>query len=145
MEHIPYKGGSAHTAALLAGEVQLTLNTALELLPHVRAGKIRALAVTGKERFEAAPDVPTLAESGVTGYEFFVWWGLYAPAGTPEDVQAKLSEFVVKALQSNDVRERLAKLGVMVVGSSRQAFAEFTSAEVARWTKVVRDAKLPQQ
>jgi tripartite-type tricarboxylate transporter receptor subunit TctC len=145
MEHIPYKGGSAHTAALLAGEVQLTLNTALELLPHVRAGKLRALAVTSKERYEGAPEVPTLIESGVPGYEFFVWWGLYAPAGTPVDIQEKLNQHVIQALQASDVRERLAKLGVTVVGSSRQAFAEFTSAEVLRWTKVARDANLPQQ
>lgn len=145
MEHIPYKGGSAHTAALLGGEVQLTLNTPLELLPHAKAGKLRALGVTSVQRSDSAPDLPTLVEAGVAGYEFLVWWGLYAPAGTPEDIQSKLNEMVVKALRSPDVMERLAKLGVTPVGNSRQAFAEFTSAEVTKWTKVAREANLPLQ
>jgi tripartite-type tricarboxylate transporter receptor subunit TctC len=145
MEHIPYKGGAAHTTALVAGQVQLTLNSPLEVLPHARSGRLRALAITTAQRSDMAPELPTLAEAGVPGYEFLVWWGLFAPAGTPGDLAAKLNEHTVSALRAPDVRERLVKLGANVVGSSPEEFGAYIKSEVAKWTKVVSDANLPKQ
>jgi tripartite-type tricarboxylate transporter receptor subunit TctC len=145
MEHVPYKGGAAHTAALLGGQVQLTLNSPLEVLPHARAGKLRALAITTGKRSEIAPELPTLAESGVPGYEFLVWWGMLAPARTPAAIVSTLNKEAVKAVQAPDVRERMAKLGATVVGSTPQEFAAYISTEIEKWKKVAQEAKLPQQ
>jgi tripartite-type tricarboxylate transporter receptor subunit TctC len=145
MEHIPYKGGAAHTTALVAGQVQLTLNSPLEVLPHARNGRLRALAITTAQRSDIAPELPTLAEAGVPGYEFLVWWGLFAPAGTPGDLAAKLHGHTVAALNAPEVRERLIKLGANVVGSTPEEFGAYIKSEVEKWTKVVQDANLPRQ
>lgn len=145
MEHIPYKGGAAHTTALLAGQVQLTLNSPLEVLPHARAGKLRALAITTGKRSDIAPELPTLAEAGVPGYEFLVWWGLLAPAKTPADIVTRLHAEATKALHSPDVRERMTKLGANVVGGTPQEFAAYIQSEMVKWKKVAMEAKLPQQ
>lgn len=145
MEHIPYKGGSAHTTALLGGQVQLTLNSPLEVLPHARAGKLRALAITTSERSAIAPELPTLAEAGVPGYEFLVWWGLLAPPKTPADIVARLHAEATKALRSPDVRERMTRLGANVVGGTPQEFAAYIQSEMDKWKKVALEAKLPQQ
>jgi tripartite-type tricarboxylate transporter receptor subunit TctC len=145
MEHVPYKGGAAHTTALLGGQVQLTLNSPLEVLPHARSGKLRPLAITTAQRSDIAPELPTLAEAGVPGYEFLVWWGLFGPAGMPQEIVGRLHGETVKALKAPDVRERFAKLGANVVGSSPKEFAAYIAAEVEKWTRVAREAKLPQQ
>lgn len=142
LEHIPYKGGAAHTVALLSGEVDLTLNSPLEVLVHARSGKLRALAVTTVKRSPVAPELPTMAEAGLPGYEFIVWWGLLAPARTPADIVAKIYAEVSKALQARDVRQRFSSQGVDVVGSSPEKFAAFIRSEVAKWARVVKEAKI---
>jgi len=145
LEHIPYKGGAAHTVALLGGEVDLTLNSPLEVLAHARSGKLRALAVTTEKRSPVAPELPTMAEAGLPGYEFIVWWGVLAPAGTPVDIVSKVYSEVSKALQAQDVQQRFASQGVDVVGSTPEKFAAFIKSEVEKWARVVREAKIPAQ
>jgi tripartite-type tricarboxylate transporter receptor subunit TctC len=145
MEHISYKGGAAHTVALLSGEVDLTLNSPLEVLAHAQSGKLRALAVTTVKRSPVAPELPTMAEAGVPGYEFIVWWGVLAPARTPADLVAKVYAEVSKVLQAQDVRKRFSSQGVEVVGSSPEKFANFIKSEVAKWARVVKEAKIQPQ
>jgi tripartite-type tricarboxylate transporter receptor subunit TctC len=145
LEHIPYKGGAAHTVALLGGEVDLTLNSPLEVLAHARSGKLRALAVTTEKRSPVAPELPTMAEAGLPGYEFIVWWGVLAPAGTPVDIVSKVYSEVSKALQAQDVQQRFASQGVDVVGSTPEKFAAFIKSEVEKWARVVREAKILAQ
>jgi tripartite-type tricarboxylate transporter receptor subunit TctC len=145
LEHIPYKGCAAHTVALLGGEVDLTLNSPLEVLAHARSGKLRALAVTTEKRSPVAPELPTMAEAGLPGYEFIVWWGVLAPAGTPVDIVSKVYSEVSKALQAQDVQQRFASQGVDVVGSTPEKFAAFIKSEVEKWARVVREAKIPAQ
>lgn len=145
LEHIPYKGGAAHTAALLAGEVDLTLNSPLEVLPHAKSGKLRALAVTTAKRSAVAPELPTMAEAGLPGYEFIVWWGVLAPARTPGDVVSKVYSEISKALEAPEVRQRFTNQGVEVIGSAPEEFAAFIKSEVAKWAKVVREANIPVQ
>ena len=145
LTHIPYKGGSAHTTALLAGEVQMTMNSPLEVMPHARSGKLRPLAVTTAQRFDGAPELPTLAEAGVTGYAFTVWWGVLAPAGTPPDIVSYLHRETVRALQAADVKERMTKIGANIVGSTPQEFGTFIRAETDKWARVASEAKLEKQ
>ena len=145
MEHIAYKGGAAHTAALVGGEVDLTLNSPLEVLPHVRSGRLRAIGVGTAKRFELAPQIPTIAEAGLPGYQFAVWWGVLAPAGTPAAIVARVHQEVVKALQVPSVRERLSSQGAEIVASSPAEFAAFIKAEVDKWARVVREAAIPVQ
>ncbi len=145
LEHIPYKGGAAHTVALLGGEVDLTLNSPLEVLAHARSGKLRALAVTTTTRSPIAPELPTMAEAGLPGYEFIVWWGVLAPAGTPADIVSKVYSEISRALQAQDVRQRFSSQGVDVVGSTPEKFAAFIKSEVEKWARVVREARIPVQ
>ena len=145
MEHIAYKGGAAHTAALVGGEVDLTLNSPLEVLPHVRSGRLRAIGVGTSRRFALAPQIPTIAESGLPGYEFAVWWGVLAPAATPAGIVARVHQEVVKTLQTPSVRERLASQGAEIVASAPSEFAAFIRTEVDKWARVVREAAIPVQ
>ena len=145
MVHVPYKGGSAHTTALIAGEVQMTMNSPLEIFPHVQSGKLRALAISTAERSEIAPELPTLAESGLPGYEFLVWWGLLAPAGTPSEIIEKLHGEAVKALVSADVKDRFTKIGAKGVGDSPKEFAAYIAAERDKWARVAKQGKIPLQ
>ena len=145
MEHIPYKGGAAHTAALVGGEVDLTLNSPLEVLPHVRSGRLRAIGVGTTKRFALAPQIPTIAESGLSGYEFAVWWGVFAPANTPAGIVSRVHQAAVKALQAPSVRERLSSQGAEIVASSPVEFAAFIQREIDKWARVVREAGIPVQ
>jgi tripartite-type tricarboxylate transporter receptor subunit TctC len=112
------------------------------MLPYVKSGKIRALGVTGAKRSASAPDVPTIAEAGLPGYEFEAWYALFAPAKTPKAVLTKLNGDVNRALQQPDIRQRLAGIGMEPMGGSEEAFAKYYQSEVAKWAKVVRDAKI---
>lgn len=140
--HVPYKGGAAHTPALVAGEIQLTFTNPFEALSLVKAGKLRALAVTSSTRWSAAPDLPTVAEGGVPGYEFVNWWGFLAPKGTPDAVVNLLHGEVVNALRSQDVLDRFGKLGVDVVGSSPREFAELIRRQVTTLKDVAQKASI---
>jgi tripartite-type tricarboxylate transporter receptor subunit TctC len=140
MQHVPYKGSSPAIAAAMAGHVSMSFDNISSAYPQVRAGKLRALAVTTAKRSAIAPEVPTLAEAGLPGYELGSWHGVFAPAGTPLDIVQKLNGAIVKAIQAPDVRDRLGVLGVEPVGSSVEEFAAFVRAEVPKWAKVVEES-----
>lgn len=140
MVHVPYKGGAPSVTALLAGEVQVTLATISTALPHVKSGRLRALAVTSRQRVSALPDVPTLAESGVPGYEYSSWIGLLAPAKTPRAVIEKVGTEAARAARTPQMRGILALEGAEPVGSSPDEFASQIRAELARWQKLVAAA-----
>ena len=138
--HIPYKGSAPAVTDLLGGQVGVMFDNVPNVLPHVKAGKLRGLATSGTTRSALAPDIPTVAESGVPGYEVMVWFGLVAPAGTPRDVVQKLNAEVVKILAMPDVRERFLAQGVEPVGGTPEQFGEHIRAQMAKWSKVVQDA-----
>ncbi len=140
MVHVPYKGLAPALVDLLAGEVQAMFSSVVAIVPSIKAGRLRALAVTGKRRAALLPEVPTLDESGVPGYEAGSWYGILAPAGTPQAIVAKLHEAIVHALARPEVRERLVSEGAEVISSTPQAFAAHITAELARMGKLIRDA-----
>lgn len=137
MTHVPYKGGPQALQAVMSGEVALDFPGLPVALPLVKAGKVRAIAVTTARRSPAVPDIPTLAESGVAGYEHSLWNGLFAPAGTPQAIVNKLSEDFARVLKMHDVQERFAQLGIEPVGSTPAQFDTYFKAEVAKWVKVI--------
>ena len=137
--HVPYKGNGPAVFAVLSAEVQLGFNNILAVLPHVNGGKLKAIAVTSPKRAAAVPNVPTLAESGVTGYEATSWNGMFAPAKTPRPIINKVHGEVVKALNLPDVREKLVAMGSDPVGSTPEEFYAHIKVELERWGKVIRD------
>jgi len=140
MIHIPYKGAGPGVVDLVAGHVPVMTPSILSGLPHVKSGRLRALGVTGAKRAGGAPQVPTIAEAGVPGYEAVQWFGVLAPAGTSREIVARLHGDIVRALQAAEVRDRLASDGADPVGSTPEAFAAFLRAETVKWAKVVKDA-----
>lgn len=138
--HIPYKGSAPAVTDLLGGQVHVMFDNAPNVLLQVKAGRLRALAQTGATRSSIAPDLPTVAEAGVPGYELTVWFGLVAPAGTPREVIQKLNAEVLKILAMPDVRERFLSQGVEPLGSTPEQFGDHIKAQMAKWGKVVRDA-----
>jgi tripartite-type tricarboxylate transporter receptor subunit TctC len=140
MIHVPYKGGGAAITDLLAGQVSMYFGTTPSTLPFVQNGKLRALGVTTAKRSIAAPDLPTIAEAGLPGYEQSAWHGLLAPAGTPESVIARLHAEMAKALRSTDVIERFATQGIDVIGGTPADFAAFIRQDVAKYAKLVKTA-----
>ena len=136
MVHVPYKGTAPAVADLMGGQIQLMFSDATTAIPHVKSGKLRAVAVT--RRVEAMPELPTFAERGYPAYDPGVWYGVFAPAGTPRDVMLKLNGAIAKSLQVREVRERLEGLGAQPTSNSPEEFAEFVRAEIARWAKVVK-------
>ncbi|MCX7892444.1 MAG: tripartite tricarboxylate transporter substrate binding protein [Burkholderiales bacterium] len=136
--HIPYKGSAPAVADLLGGQVDIMFDNIPSSLPHIKAGKLKALATTGAKRSATLPDLPTVAEAGVPGYESGVWFGLAAPAGTPRDVIAKLNAETQKAARSPDFQKRMSDLGYdMIVGTPEQ-MADMIKVEIARWGPVVK-------
>ena len=135
--HVPYKGLSPALTDLLSGQVQLMFSSSVAMMPHVKAGRLRALAMTGAKRSSAIPDVPTVAEAGVRDYEAGSWYGVAAPAGTPQAVVDLLSREIAAATSSSEIAERLSFEGVIAVGSSPAEFAAHISQELARIGKVV--------
>jgi tripartite-type tricarboxylate transporter receptor subunit TctC len=141
MVHIPYKGGAPAMADLLAGQIQLMFDNLANALPNVRAGKLRALAVTTLARSPALPDLPTIAESGLPGFDLTTWFGLMAPAGTPPGIVTKLNAEIVRDLNAKDMRERLEKMGAGVpANNTSEHFAAFIRDEAAKYAKVVRES-----
>jgi tripartite-type tricarboxylate transporter receptor subunit TctC len=139
MTHVPYKGGAGHTLAVVGGEVHLNFTSPLEVMPHVKAGRLRALGVTSLTRWSSAPELPTVTESGVPGYEFTGWWGVLAPAGTPKALIAKLHAETVKAVRAPDVAQKFAAQGVDTVGSTPGEFAKVIASELTKWRKVAAE------
>src|SRR5437763_4566027 len=140
MVHVPYKGIAPAMTDLLSGEVQLMFGTVVALVPHIQAGKLRALAGTSRSRSPLLPDVPSLAESGLPDYQAGSWYGILAPAGTPRDIIDRLHGAIVKALKQPDVAKRLAAEGAEVIGSTPEEFGAHIKSELARVGDVVRAA-----
>src|SRR5687767_5246155 len=138
--HVPYKGGAPSVAAATAGEVQAVFDQSAALLPHVKAGKLRALGMTSAKRVDIAPDVPTFGEAGVPGFEVTVWNAILAPAGVPRSVMDTLNASINRALKVSEARERLNGLGLTPVGGTSAEFAVLYKSEVARWRKVSKEA-----
>jgi tripartite-type tricarboxylate transporter receptor subunit TctC len=136
--HVPYKGSGPSISALLAGEVQLSFINPVAVGGHVKAGKLRALAVTDSKRTELMPEVPTMKEAGIDGVEVSLWYALLAPAATPRDVVEKLAGSVARATQDPVIREQLRKQGAQAVGNSPAEFNAYLREELARWSEVVR-------
>jgi tripartite-type tricarboxylate transporter receptor subunit TctC len=143
--HVPYRGDSASLTALLAGDVPFIIAPPTAVLANIKAGKLRALAATGPQRWPGLPDVPTVAEQGVTGYDVRSWAGLMAPAGTPRPVIDRLNAELQKALQVAAVRTRLEEMGGEARGSTPEEMRTMVAAETQKWTQVVNDAKIPKQ
>ncbi len=143
--HVPYRGDSASLTALLAGDVPIIIAPPTAVLANIKAGKLRALAATGPQRWPGLPDVPTVAEQGVTGYDVRSWAGLMAPAGTPRPVVDRLNAELQKALQVATVRTRLEEMGGEARGSTPEEMRTMVAAETQKWTQVVNDAKIPKQ
>jgi tripartite-type tricarboxylate transporter receptor subunit TctC len=142
LAHIPYKGSGPSFTDLLGGQVSLTFDSLLQAYPYIKAGKLNAMAVLGSRRSPLLPQTPTLAESGLPGYELTNWFGLVVPAATPRDLIAKLYGDVSKVLAQPDVRDKLQAMGADVIGSTPEQFATFMRAETAKWAKVIKVAHI---
>ena len=142
MTHVPYKGGAPALTDLVGGQIQFMLENIPGTLPFAKAGKLRALAVTDLRRSALLPELPTLDESGLKGYQIVGWNGMFVPAGTSPAIINRLHAEVVKVLALPDVKERLATLGADSVGDTPQHFAAFIKAEIPKWAQVVKDAGL---
>jgi tripartite-type tricarboxylate transporter receptor subunit TctC len=139
---IPYKGGAPMAVDLVGGQVMLAFNTAPPIMPHIQSGRVRAIAVTMDKRVGALPDVPTIAESGVPGYQMSTWYGAVAPVKTPREIVVMLNREMLKALAMQDVKERMAGLGADVVGNTMEEAAALFKVEVAKYTKVANTAHI---
>ncbi len=137
--HVPYKGTAPAVTAMLGGEVQFAIFSANVILPHVKAGKLRALGVTSMKRTPSLPDVPAIAESGVPGYEVVTWSGILAPARTPRAIVARLNAEVDRLLKLDEVRQRLNSLGVEPAGGSPEQFGSYLRAEIAKWSRLIKE------
>jgi tripartite-type tricarboxylate transporter receptor subunit TctC len=140
--HVPYKGGGPALTAVLGGEVDLSFISLVAVLPHVESKRLRPIAVTSAKRVLLAPDVPTMAESGLPGFEFSAWFVLMAPAGTPQPVIAAANQLAVRAMQSPEVRERLLKEGSEALGTPPEAVTALLKSELVRWTRLVKENNL---
>lgn len=140
--HVPFKGAAPAAIAVMSGEIDFAFGATIGLLGNVRAGKLRAVAVTGMKRFAELPQVPTVAESGVPGYSATGWYGFYATGGTSPEIVRRLYTESVRALGAPDIKERLAKSGNEYVMSPPEEFVAFIRTEVAKWTKVVKEANV---
>jgi tripartite-type tricarboxylate transporter receptor subunit TctC len=142
IKHIPYKGSVQSISAVMAGDVQMTIVDSPPLVPQLKSGRVRALAVTTARRAAAMPDLPTIAESGVPGYEMALWIGVFAPAGTPGEIAAKLNAEVVRIVNLPDVREKLDGMGVEPLGNTSVQVAEWIRREIAKFGPVVKAANI---
>jgi tripartite-type tricarboxylate transporter receptor subunit TctC len=139
MVHVPYKGGGPMVTDLLGGTVQVVIGDQANLMPHVQSGKLRALAVATAKRSPNAPDLPTIAETGLVGFEATAWQGLVGPAGLPPDVVQRLNDAFNKVMAMPAVREKLVGGGLEPVGGTPGEFARFIGSEIAKWTKIAKD------
>ena len=140
MVHVPYKGMQQVITEIIGGRLQLMSDNVTSVLPHVTSGRLRALGVTGARRIPLAPDIPTVAEAGVPGYEITAWGGYIAPAGTPGPIVTKLNAEINKVIASPAIRERWLALGIEPVGGTAERFAAHVKAETAKWTAVIKRA-----
>lgn len=140
MVHIPYKGGAPALVDLISGRVQLSFASVATTISAIQTGKLRAVAMTGKNRFEGLPGVPTIAESGVPGYEINNWYGIFVPANTPQDIIQRLNAETIKILKKPDVHAKLIAAGLEPIWSTPKEFADYVRAETDKWRKIVVDS-----
>lgn len=138
--HVSYKGGAPAITDLIGGRITFMMTNTLEVLPHIKAGRLRALATAGRNRSHVLPDIPTFAEVGYPDFEATVWWGVVAPAGTPKEVVSKLNEKIVQAMETPELQDRFKGMGAEIVASSPEEFNEFLETEVEKWAKVIKTA-----
>ena len=142
MTHIPYKGSAPALADVMGGQVSMIFDVGVSALPQVRAGKLRALAITASRRSEGTPEYPTIAEAGVPGYEASIWFGIVAPAGTPAPVVARLSREIAQIVRTPAIRERFVPLGLDLIGGTPEEFAATMRSEIPKWARVLQDARV---
>ena len=142
MTHIPYKGSGPLATDLLGGQVAMSFDTVTPVLQHIKSGKLRALAVTTAKRSSALPDVPTLDEAGLKGFNIGTWFGVLAPAATPKDILARLNADMVKAIQSPEFRKRMDEIGAEPIGNSAEQMAQQIKGETEKFARLVKDAKV---
>jgi tripartite-type tricarboxylate transporter receptor subunit TctC len=135
---VPYKGSAPALTDLIGGQVQVMFDNAPSAMPHIKGGKLRALAVTSAKRSAALPDAPTLDEAGLKGFEASSWFGLFAPAGTPRDIVQKLSAEVQRGIATPEMQEKFKAQGAIPVGGTAEAFAAHVEAEIKKWAPVVK-------
>lgn len=140
LNHVPYKGGNQGLLDVVAGHVDIIVTTALTVIPHAKAGRVRPLAVSTATRLAVVPELPTMSEAGVKGYESVAWYGMVAPAGLPPRVLEKLSAETIKATKSADMQSALTKQGAIPVGNTPKEFAAFIKSETTKYTRVIREA-----
>jgi tripartite-type tricarboxylate transporter receptor subunit TctC len=138
--HVPYKGRQFAIPDLLGGQIQMMFDNMPSALPLAREGKLRALAVTSAKRSPAAPDIPTMAESGLPGFEATSWFAVYAPSGTPAELIARLNAEFNRILGLPDVKEKLSGIGLDIMGGTPEQLAAFTREELAKWSRVVKES-----
>jgi tripartite-type tricarboxylate transporter receptor subunit TctC len=140
MVHVPYKGTPAAYADLFSGQISLMFDNIVAATPHIKSGKLKPIAVTSAKRSASLPDVPTVAEAGIRGFEAVSWIGALVPAGTPKDIVDKIHTDLVAVLRMPDLQEKLAASGAVVVGNSQEEFAAWNRNEIAKWAKAVKDS-----
>ena len=145
LQHVPYKGTGLSIPDLANGQVAVLFDSIVTALAHVKTGNVRALAISSPKRTPLAPDLPTMAEAGVPGFESETWFGLFAPAATPREIVARVSADTAASLQSPDVRERFAAVGAEPVGSTPEQFLERIRADTARWAEIIKAANVKVQ
>jgi tripartite-type tricarboxylate transporter receptor subunit TctC len=138
MVHLPYRGSGPAVVGILSGEATIMFMPTTNAVPLVKAGRLRALAVTTRERVPALPDLPTIAESGLKGYESNQWYGVLAPAGAPADILALLNSHITKIMQAPDMKQRMTAEGLVAVGGTREQFAAHIKEEIAKWARVIK-------
>jgi tripartite-type tricarboxylate transporter receptor subunit TctC len=143
--HVPYKGGAPALTDLMGERISFMLLNPIEVLPHVKSGRLRALAVSSAKRLPMLPDVPTFKEAGVPGFEATVWWGFVVPAKTPKEVVARLETEILKALENDAVRDKLVSLGAVVEPMNSAQFGQFLKSEVDKWARVIKSAKITEE
>jgi tripartite-type tricarboxylate transporter receptor subunit TctC len=142
LAHIPYKGSAPSFNDLIGGRVMLTMDSLVQSLPHIKSGRMKALAVLGAKRTALLPDVPTISESGVPGYALTNWFGLVVPAATPQERVLKLNNDVVNVLKNPDLQKKIADLGADAVGNTPEEFGAAMRAESAQWAEVIKAANI---
>ena len=140
--HVPYKGSGQSIIDLVAGHVHMNFDSIPPVINHVKQGKLRALAVTSAKRFALLPDIPTITEGGVSGFDMSTWWGLVTPANVSKDIITRLHSETVNVLRQADVKERLASVGAEAVGNSPEAFATFIRSERIKYARIIKDANI---
>src|SRR5262249_32457936 len=143
--HVPYKGGAPALTDLMGDRISFMLINPLEAAPHVKSGRLRALAVSGAQRLAMLPDVPTFKEAGIPGFEASVGWGFVVPANTPKEIVMRLQNEILKALETDAVRDKLVAQGAVVEPTDSARFGTFLKSEIDKWARVIKAAKITEE